>query len=280
MQAKRASFYSAHPRVLLLSEYMVDAVASFSDFRSSRVRARLPLEIPVFTYDSSAADQLHLLPMADSSHLNESARHPFYNRQSLQNPNDPKYNHPSIEELIFQQNTSTSSQQRHDSLLSCSSLANLRHSSSVHQAESQPCPCTLNDHTTVPIGSCMARTTSQYSPSSSGQRPHPRDMHRKPSNSAELGLPYDGLNLPHSYSATSQTLDTMSQPFSTLSPLQSANWYPSRSSDVPSNTSYERTVTNALNMYQFDVADIMGGGSLGANENGVASLGLRRQTSE
>lgn len=218
--------------------------------------------------------------MADSLYLVGDVRHHSPNGQTLPNLTDSKSNPPPMEEFIFPQSTSTSTHQRHDSLVSCSSSAHRRPSSSTHQAESQPCLCTSSAHISIPMDNCMARSTSQYSSASSCQRPHRHDMHRASHDSTDFGLPYNGLNMSRSYSGMSQTLDTVSQSFAQQLPLSSANWYHSRLLNAPSNTLYEPTAACATNVYHSDMVDFIGDGRVDRDEGGAPSLHLMTQINE
>jgi hypothetical protein len=203
---------------------------------------------------------------------------------------DEYLRYPSIASLAerdphwstFHQTSSPSVFQRHDSL-PYSSTVQLGLSSSPRQAEQQPrsrimqnLP-TSGDYTQLPVNNCMTKSMPQYSPMSSSQYAHNYNTHR--ASSGSLG----GAST--SYTARSdsrmpENLENASQQRSAQSHLLPADWHASQSSRFLPDASHQRIATTAPSPYEFDLAEIMGGGSVGAHENRAQSLDLTAYTHE
>lgn len=192
---------------------------------------------------------------------------------------------PDTDWNMFQQPASSQEHQKHDSLAySPSDSRDL--SSSLHQAESQPCPnATLNistpsDKPQFPVNNYATRSAS-HRPSLPGNQP-PRHyiIHRASCDSFDGTLSSNQSNMVRSYPGTSESLDATPQPHQRQSPFSQTNWHAGRPSNFSPDFAQNRRATVTTGMYQFNLAEYMGSGVGGSIENGEQYLDTDTHTNK
>ncbi|EMD66368.1 hypothetical protein COCSADRAFT_297708 [Bipolaris sorokiniana ND90Pr] len=229
--------------------------------------------------NSLASDHPHLLPMANPPYFDRnSMMHHSPNSQSPRYLNSSNVTGPDSQWIVFQQTTSSPMLQGYNQSL-CSFSASLEPPSSLHQAESQPCPritrnlSTSSDYSQFPVNNSMSRSTSQFSSMSSGQHANSYNMTQASRESLDGALP---LDMTRSYSSTSDNSETANQPPSVQLALVSADWHTGRPFAFAPQAPNQRTTAGPSAQYQFGLDDNLGIG----NGSGDQSLDWKTHTTE
>ncbi|KAF1940739.1 hypothetical protein EJ02DRAFT_467146 [Clathrospora elynae] len=234
-----------------------------------------------------------LPPMADFPYFDAggNGRH-FQNGQSL-NLNFASANtlELSVQHQIKQQQLlSPTTHHRHDSMFQCSPSNTPRPSISQHQAETQPFANThgtmhvANSYSQRPVNTCMSRSTSQYSSTSSGHPQYNGHQHRA-SRSSFGSNPLTGASeMSRSYSNASTVQQATPQPNATQPRPVADDNLSRQPSQLSSTTSpdprYGPAATGAMDLsFDFVPDDIIGGG-LAGSDDGNRSFGQMQNTSE
>ena len=173
-----------------------------------------------------------------------------------QNAIEPASQYQNNQQLLSRTKT-----QRHDSMISCSSIGGTPRHSISHQAEAQPyanlhqAAHSPNGYTQVPVNGDMSRSASQYSSASSGQRSFSHSLQRAPRGSSGSILVPTGSAMSRSISSASASQRTAPQPYLFRSNSHSVHFRPRRSSDISPNMEYEHFAAAAMNPFEYAIND-------------------------
>jgi hypothetical protein len=210
--------------------------------------------------------------MANFHYIDETGNEPHFqdNQQFNLDHANPNFVELSVQDHISRQQIFLPTMhQRHDSIIPCSHSQAFQLAGSQHQADAQPYANvrrTLHspdDYPQLPVNTCMSRSTSQYSATSTGHRQQDGGPHRASRGSFGSNLPSNASGMVRSYSNASTAQQGAPQP-RTTHPCPSANDYHSkRPSDFSSKNSpnygYQRTARNTLDLgLNFNSDDIIG----------------------
>jgi hypothetical protein len=157
-----------------------------------------------------------------------------------------------------QQIFSPTMHQRHDSLIPCSYSQASQLAGSQHQADAQPYANIRRtshrptDYPQLPVNTCMSRSTSQYSVTSTGHRQQDEGLRRASRGSFGSNPPSHALGMVRSYSNASTAQQGAPQPHTTHPCSLASDYHSKRPSDFSSKNSpsygHQRTAMNTLNL--------------------------------